>query len=234
MPFNRNPQWFGMTQAQERISGIDTMLKIGGHLVLFQFKAKSRDRFRLEKFQWRNLKRIASRYPNSTFYVFPEAADSKEAASVDCIIRHSWFCSAADLGTSFRGPAETATLTLDTSVPALLKSRPKTAIPVARACQVFGCFCPPTFSAALLPSRSGKHTALYFVDDILQETSAKRPLMPTTERAFGIPIGETFEMMRDVSPIRAVGEFEQMLGDGAEKNLSVGMFGLFLPQAQDD
>jgi len=52
MPFNRNPQWFGMTQAQERMTGIDTMLSIGGKLLIFQFKAKQDDKFKLEQAQW--------------------------------------------------------------------------------------------------------------------------------------------------------------------------------------
>ncbi|CTQ45308.1 hypothetical protein LAL4801_03758 [Roseibium aggregatum] len=210
------------------------MLRIGGHLVLFQFKAKSREKFRLEKFQWRNLKRVSSRYPRSTFYVFPEAADSKEAASVDCIIRHSWFCSAADLGTSFRGPAETTTLTLDTSVPALLKSRPRSSIPIESACQVFGCFCPPVFSAAFFPTRSAKHAVLFFSNKARLSVSADRPIMRTPERIFGIPVGDVSERAADLAPITSVGDFEQMLGDEAESNLAPGLYGLFLPQAQND
>lgn len=143
MPFNRNPLWFGMTQAQERISGIDTALRIGGRLLIFQFKAKSQSKFRLEKAQWRSLKRFEARYPGSTHYVFPESEDLAAAAAVQCLLNNSWCCPPSAIGPTFRSGAGTASLMLDAVKSQLTRRRPVASIPVKQACQKFGCFCPP-------------------------------------------------------------------------------------------
>jgi hypothetical protein len=82
MPFNRNPKWFGLTQAQERKKGIDAVLGIGGSLILFQFKAQtivqSQGRIKIERDQLTKLTSVEAQYPNSTFYVFPEAQDIEQ------------------------------------------------------------------------------------------------------------------------------------------------------------
>lgn len=69
MPFNRNPLWIGMTQAQERANGIDTMIRVGGKLHVFQFKAQQGGAFKLDKGQWRCLDRIGKRYPGTDLAV---------------------------------------------------------------------------------------------------------------------------------------------------------------------
>ena len=100
MPFNRNPKWFGLTQAQERKKGIDAALGLGGSLVLFQFKAQSNSRVKIERDQLNKLTSVEKTYPNSTFYVFPEAEDIHAAALPDCMFTEAWCCTLRVPGSS--------------------------------------------------------------------------------------------------------------------------------------
>ncbi len=235
MPFNRNPQWFGMTQAQERMSGIDTMLRKGGRLTVFQFKAKNNEKFRLEKFQWRCLSRIAKKYPSSTFYVFPGASDAKQANAARCLLRHSWFVDANSLGSAFKSGAETATLSLNDAKNQIEKARPKLSIPARHACKVFGCFCPPSWKALVISPKPNGSTYLFLSPTGSRELDAAEPLFNTDFEEFGMPIGETAQrdgdFSRDIRPISSMNDFEEMLGDLAERDLASGLFGLFLPNA---
>lgn len=51
MPFNRNPKWYGLTQAEDRRNGIYAMLAVGGRLIILQFKAQHHGKFRLNAIQ---------------------------------------------------------------------------------------------------------------------------------------------------------------------------------------
>lgn len=230
MPFNRNPQWFGMTQAQERRTGIDTMLEIGGHLLLFQFKAKQNDKFILEALQWNTLAAISRKYPNSTYYVFPEAAGAKSAASVDCILKHSWCCPASDLGKSFKPSAASTTLSLDPTAASLIKARPKLSIAVQQTCQTFGCFCPPFWHDMCL--KSGPNGRIYFLSPSggYGPISTSQPIPEFAERLRGIPLGDVSSEGHDDHPLRTIEEFDKILGEGAKSNLAPGLLGLFLPR----
>ncbi|BCX80570.1 hypothetical protein MIT9_P0143 [Methylomarinovum caldicuralii] len=152
MPFNRNPQWFGLTQAQERKAGIDAMLRRGGRLIVFQFKACRRvsgyPTYLLEKEQWDVLSNVARHHPNSTFYVFPEAQDIRTANSYPCLIEKSWWTNCQDLAPFFpTNSPNTRTLTLDSSNKRLYlngSSNPAHVIKPNSGCALFGCFCQRT------------------------------------------------------------------------------------------
>ena len=228
MPFNRNPQWFGMTQAQERITGIDTMIKIGGRLTLFQFKAKQDQKFKLDKPQWRNLDRIARRYPDSVHYVFPEASNANEAADHNCVLNHSWCCSTAALGPSFSKMANSCSLELTPSASALKKSRPKNSIPAKTACQTFGCYCPPRWNAVMVANTADAETLAFFLRQTLPEADTDQALPPFRPARFGIPMGPQDPSDPNSSSISSSEHFEDLLGDAARQNLSAGLFGLFI------
>ena len=224
MPFNRNPQWFGMTQAHERVSGIDTMVRMGGHLLIFQFKAKRDGKFHLEKSQWRNIARINRRYSQSTYYIFSEIMDLSSAAAVPCILKHSWFCRALDLGTLFRKNAESTTLTLNMIASKLEKQRPKTSIGVKRACHTFGCFCPPMLRSQISPDG----VAFFLFRSHRGGTlNPDQPVAPFPGELKGIPFGDGWWAPGgDVDPVTSAEPFERMFGDSTFP----GLWGLFLPR----
>lgn len=77
--------WFGLTQAQEARSGFDAATKLGGLLILFQFKASNKTmkrtgarRFYLEHSQLEKLIGQVNGYRRSVFYVFPMIGNTLE------------------------------------------------------------------------------------------------------------------------------------------------------------
>lgn len=222
MPFNRNPLWIGMTQAQERANGIDTMIRVGGKLHVFQFKAQQGGAFKLDKGQWRCLDRIAKRYPGSTHYVFPEAADLKAAASVQCLLKHSWCANSQEIGSSFATGAKTSRLLLDPLSGMLRKKRPITSISIKTACSKFGCFCPTSGMAIANGTGSLNGRVIYFMSG---PNPHLRVTDPSGTGSEGIPIGT------DIAEggIRSPEAFEEMMGDRAKQDLAPGLFGLFIP-----
>ncbi len=230
MPFNRNPQWFGMTQAQERMTGIDTMLSIGGKLLIFQFKAKQDDKFKLEQAQWQNLAGIGTNYPKSTYYVFPEAGDVAAAASAHCLLNTSWCCDVNDLGKGFRSNAASMSLSLVKAKSVLTRSKPDHDFTAKTACKVFGCFCPAFFrlEGELVEGDGGDF--YYFQVGTSSHSKVDRTFPPYPKSLAGIPIGViSGEEGGQGKPVTSIGQFEQMLGEGAERNLGSGLSGLFLP-----
>lgn len=230
MPFNRNPQWFGMTQAQERRNGIDTMLAMGGRLVIFQFKAKDRNgQFKLEQLQWHNLNRVGRRFPNSVYYVFPEAGDIQDAAKLRCILRDSWISPVAKLQKAFKSGADSAVLSLDEKKQVLSKARPRWSEPIENSCRTFGCFCPPLNHGAFGARHllwNGRY--LRFVSPGgATDVGVDQPLPPFPDK-LGIPMGDG----SGEDSLTSMGEFEELLGDLDRPNSARGLYGLFFPNSR--
>jgi hypothetical protein len=94
MPFNRNPQWFGLTQKQERMAGFDAMLRQGGHLTLFQFKAlRSDNRLHINLKQLKALMYFSGENRGKSYYIFPSFSSTKNSY-VDCILVKSFIVDA--------------------------------------------------------------------------------------------------------------------------------------------
>ena len=78
--------WFGLTQAQEAIAGFDTAARLGGKILLFQFKASNHllrsgeRRFHLKHDQLQNLINRLKGCRRSIFYVFPSIGNTYELA----------------------------------------------------------------------------------------------------------------------------------------------------------
>ena len=232
MPFNRNPHWIGMTQAEERKTGIDTLIRMGGRLIIFQFKAMNKDgKFRLKKDQWSRLHGVANTYRDSVYYVFPEIMDVKKADRLYCILKHSWLCGAADIGSAFSKKGnKSATLSLNAADKIVEKKRPTIEVKVQTCCSVVGCYCHPRPYAIYryTDESSIKDLALLRFSDALVEYDLG-PLLRDNCTYSGIPLGDSKGGGREEKPLESSGGFEKLLGDGADKNLSPGLFGLFLP-----
>ena len=79
--------WLGLTQAQERLYGIDELLKVGdGTLFMLQFKAPWSNsrvddlyRFYVNERQHEALEGLATQSPDAVFYVFPLYSTWKKA-----------------------------------------------------------------------------------------------------------------------------------------------------------
>src|SRR5439155_24483924 len=84
--------WFGLTQKQEAAAGFDAAMKMGGRLLLFQFKAsdsvlKSADRrFHLSHHQLAALQKRAARRPRSVFYAFPLIGNTVELSKAPSLL----------------------------------------------------------------------------------------------------------------------------------------------------
>jgi hypothetical protein len=232
MPFNRYPLWYGMTQAQERASGIDTMLRHGGDLVIFQFKAKQGGKFTLERDQWRVLTSVARKYPESTYYVFPEAEDTITAASYGCLLERSWCAKVTDIGPAFRYSSKSVNLTLNAAAKSLEKKRPTKMIAVSSSCGMFGCFCTMDWSRSHLGRALARHEFLtYFFGLKLFGEPAGDVYAPALEgKRFGIPIGRKLDPLDDREPITERGQLERLFSDSAEHAFR-GLWGLFLPHS---
>ncbi len=107
MPFNRNPQWFGLTQAQERKAGVDAILQQGGRLLVFQFKAAKKQNasspsvldFKLEIDQAKVLANFSKNHPQSTFYIFPGHGTVSQASAKNChcLLEQSYWVTAQQI-----------------------------------------------------------------------------------------------------------------------------------------
>ena len=233
MPFNRNPKWFGLTQAQERKKGIDAVLGIGGRLVLFQFKAQSGSRIKIERDQLTKLASVEKKYPNSTFYVFPEAEDIHAAARTDCMFKEAWCCTPTALDKEVDKKAKSAAFTLDATASALTQARPKKSVTIQKTCKRFGCFCPSSAHQIMEDWKGSGASLVRFMigswdgRDLTDSSFA--------ERGIGIPIGQDMprgSMDRDDAPdrrtITSTKMFEELLGEGAHQNLGPGLQALFI------
>jgi hypothetical protein len=84
--------WFGLTQKQEAAAGFDAAVRMGGRLLLFQFKAsdyvlKSSDRrFHLSHHQLAALQKRATKRPRSVFYAFPFMGNTVELSKTPSLL----------------------------------------------------------------------------------------------------------------------------------------------------
>jgi hypothetical protein len=97
--------WFGLTQRQEARAGFDVAARLGGRLLLLQFKASNRisprggRRFLVHHDQLEDLRiRANPSKMRSVFYVFPEVGDTSDLSTghVDLLSR-SWLLDVATL-----------------------------------------------------------------------------------------------------------------------------------------
>lgn len=89
--------WFGLTQRQEAQAGFDACTKLGGRLLIFQFKASNhmlssgRRQFRLNHDQMTKLQARVNGFQRSVFYVFPLLGTTSELHKSRDILDQSWF-----------------------------------------------------------------------------------------------------------------------------------------------
>ena len=229
MPLNRNPKWFGLTQAQERRVGIDAVLGIGGRLILFQFKAWQKDRIKLECEQLKKLTAVQSKYPRSTFYVFPEAKDIYVAGRDPCLFPKAWVFKPNDVVSHASASQKSISFDLDVAKKRLRQYRPSVSVAVENACTRLGCFC----------NKTGEQ----LLDSLFDPDSLLRFFAPAWGRLFsiadgasitdgiGIPIARDPRGKElDVDPITSEEQFEALFGDhGDGKDLEPGAYGFFIP-----
>lgn len=232
MPCNRNPKWFGLTQAQERKKGIDAALALGGSLVLFQFKAQSNSRVKIERDQLTKLTSVEKTYPKSTFYVFPESEDIRSAAVPDCMFTEAWCCTPSALDRKVDRTAKSAAFTLNAKTSALNQARPMKSVAIESTCKSLGCFCcaphPSLQDLLALSDLINFYRSSGQIDGELLHPSF-------AERGIGIPIGRDLprgSIERDDGPdrrtITSAEMFEELLGEGAHQNLGPGLQALFI------
>jgi hypothetical protein len=99
--FSKRIIWFGLTQKQEAKAGFDACAKMGGRLLLFQFKASCEDRngsrrFHAQHHQMLALRQRAGHFMRSVFYVLPMIGTTQElqAARGD-LISNTYFLDVA-------------------------------------------------------------------------------------------------------------------------------------------
>ena len=88
--------WFGLTQRQEARAGFDACAKIGGRLIIFQFKAshrllKSKKRvFLVPHSQLVALFKIAKAHRRSVYYAFPLIGNTQELKVNSDLLSQTW------------------------------------------------------------------------------------------------------------------------------------------------
>jgi hypothetical protein len=103
--YERGAFWFGLTQRQEAEAGFDVASRLGGRLVLLQFKASNTvlrsggRRFHLRHGQLENLReRSWGSRERSVFYVLPNLGDTSElSAGRGDLLARSWLLDVASL-----------------------------------------------------------------------------------------------------------------------------------------
>lgn len=173
---------------------------------------------------------IGKSYPKSTYYVFPEAGDVAAAASAHCLLNTSWCCDVNDLGKGFRSNAASMLLSLVEAESVLTRSKPDQEFTAQTACEVFGCFCPAFFPLEGEVVEGGGGGFYYLQVGTSSDSKVDRTFPPYPKSLAGIPIGTiSGEEGGQGKPVTSVGQFEEMLGESAERNLGSGLSGLFLP-----
>ena len=233
MPFNRNPQWFGLTQAQERRKGIDAALGLGGSLVLFQFKAQTKSRIKIEVDQLSKLSSVESLYPNSTYYVFPEAEDIYAAAQPKCMFTEAWCCTPTALNKKVNSTAKSASFALDVKTSNLSQANPKKNVTIQRTCKTLGCFCPGSTHQLFHDMRRTPSSLIRFIVGSWDGSDLVDSSFPT--KGIGIPIGRDLRRQpgdgdgdKEQPTITSAEMFEELLGDRANQDLERGLQGMLI------
>ena len=101
--FGSNMIWFGLTQEQEAKMGFDACTKLGGRLLIIQFKAsakvlkKTEERqFKAQHEQMKNLKRIC-RGRRAIYYAFPSIGTTREIAANSDLLEQTGMLDVGDL-----------------------------------------------------------------------------------------------------------------------------------------
>lgn len=95
-PWRLDIIWFGLTQRQEARLGFDLATRVGGRILLLQFKASNkvlrngRRRFFAPHVQMQNLRNLC-RGQRAIYYVLPNIGVSSDLATNPCILPQSWF-----------------------------------------------------------------------------------------------------------------------------------------------
>lgn len=235
MPFNRNPKWFGLTQAQERKKGIDAALGLGGSLILFQFKAQSKSRIKIDVDQLSKLTSVEAQYPDSTYYVFPEAEDIYAASHAKCMFTESWCCTPSDLNKEVSSKAKSASFAIDAKASKLSQANPKKAVPIETTCKKLGCFCPGSAHQVFHDLRRSPRSLIRFIVGSWQGSDLGDSSFAA--KGIGIPIGRDLPRHptggvddREKQTITSAEMFEELLGDGANQDLRHGLQGMFIAQ----
>ena len=97
--------WFGLTQRQEARMGFDTCAKLGGRLLLFQFKASNHRlrsgerKFQLDHDQLLALRGLAGGAMRSVFYAFPLVGNTQELRRSTNLLKETWLLDVSGLPT---------------------------------------------------------------------------------------------------------------------------------------
>ena len=108
----RDVVWFGLTQKQEARAGFDACTKLGGRLLILQFKASNKTlknsgarQFKAQHDQMVHLKRIC-KGRRGVYYTFPLVGNTKEIADNPCILDSTWFLDVSYLPNSIPQPTK--------------------------------------------------------------------------------------------------------------------------------
>lgn len=233
-PADRNPQWFGLTQKEERRVGVDTVLGMSGFLFLFQFKAienGSSNKFKLDIEQLEDLSKTATKYPNSSYYVFPDHDTIQAAAAPDCIFEVSRCVNVSD----FKGlrplknviKPKTRTLNLNAKSNIFtLRHKSVKVIPAQTSCSSIGCYCSPS-AHDIVRGLVGDKGSLFqiFARNLASSVDGGLPDI----QKLGIPVSrEPISGISEDNRIKTAEQFEDLLGSPQSKPVP-GLRGLFLP-----
>jgi hypothetical protein len=102
--------WFGLTQKEEARFGYDSRTRLGGRLIVLQFKAsaavnyKGERRFTLPHKQMTALQRFCGNRLNWVYYVFPLVGSRTELAANPDLLSQSWVLDVASLPNPIPSP----------------------------------------------------------------------------------------------------------------------------------
>jgi len=232
-PYNRNPKWFGLTQSQERQAGIDTMIKMGGRLFIFQFKASKfgnaiTPSFKVESDQCNTLSNFTRNHPNSVFYVFPSQSSVRQANRSQCLIKDTHMVSVNKIAKFFNGNTKKSrTLHLIPEKREIYSTFTSHTETTATACKTFGCVCDFTVPFCYQLGKDGKLVTLSGALPIGNLAQGKPNLGTLGQPTGGIRIGVDEKLD---TAIRSAEQFERiMFGEEFSKDLRSGLYGHFVP-----
>jgi hypothetical protein len=108
---SKPPIWFGLTQKQEATAGFDACTRLGGKLLILQFKASAETladdsrRFYAPHDQMQAL-RSQCNSQRGVYYVFPLIGTTHELSNNPCILPHTWFLDVSQLPSKISMPTK--------------------------------------------------------------------------------------------------------------------------------